>query len=185
MSKKFLVDAARRVVERLVLDWQLEPDRWERERDVQVELCSRLNQLYRILGSDTVSATENGKMFNYNRAACEPCVEYTYRDKKKYLCYPDVVIWDELLNSKDTQVSFENWPILWACEIKYTFSEPDNWDVEKLEYLIQQTKVEFGCWLMLIKKEAKGHASIVWQKDKANGKLWACKAYLPIATSKK
>lgn len=51
-----LVDIAWRIVEKFIEDWQSEPYRWSGEKDIQAELCSRINSVYRLIGRDTVRA---------------------------------------------------------------------------------------------------------------------------------
>lgn len=186
MNYPFLVSVARKTVEKLVDDWKETPYKWNRERDIQVELSSRLNQMFSIIGKDTLEGRYDSVKSGYKdrqhwaRVCCEPHLKYIYKNGKKYSCYPDVVIWDDI---PDPESPPDDWPILWACEIKYTSSRPSSWDIEKLEYLIKQKRIKFGCWLTLRFETSEQRNSSDWKRNKLGPKLWTCEAYLPIRKS--
>lgn len=183
MNYPYLIQSAWRVVGKLVLDWQNQPYRWEYERDIQVELSSRLSQLYTLINEDLIEVHYDNVLEGYenkqfrSRVGCEYLVRFRYKDGKNYGCHPDVVIFDKPNNKK--VLTSTTLPILWACEIKYSYSKPDSWDVDKLEYLINQSQINYGCWLTLIKERAKTKQSINWLRNKGNRKLWICEARLP------
>lgn len=183
MNYPYLVNSAWYVLEKLVRDWQKHPYRFDRERDVQVELASRLSTLFSLVDEDTVEGNyedviegfQNNQL--HSRIACEPYVPYTYKDGNDYGCYPDVVIWDEIEDPNSPPN--ENWPTLWACEIKYTTNEPGAWDIEKLEYLIEQKRIRFGGWLTMRFQRAKKGNGLLWKRNKLGSHLWTCEAFLP------
>ena len=115
----FLVELAWHVTEAFVADWQREPFLWDRERDIQVALASRLSTVLLSLGKGTVEGEYTGTGFKgiqtYSRISCEPPLRISVRGKTR-ICYPDVVLWDDL---SDPHKPPADWPALWACEIKY------------------------------------------------------------------
>lgn len=51
-----LVDYAWDVVNQFIVNWQSEPYRWSREIDIQVEIASRLNTVFQLIGRHTILA---------------------------------------------------------------------------------------------------------------------------------
>ena len=93
------------------------------------------------------------------------------------------VIWDEI---KDPNLPPEDhWPVLWACEIKYSTGKPSDWDIEKLEYLVSQSRIKFGCWLTLRFQRAVKGSGITWVKNKLGKKKGSVQFCLELAGSKK
>ena len=186
-SYPYLVQTAWYVIEAFIADWQREPYLWAREIDAQAEIASRLMNIYKLVGSDTLLGNYKGapEGFEHNqrwsRVTCEPYVYYTYSDGKQYRCHPDIIVWDEINdpNSPPDQCEGKNWPILWACEIKYDVADPDTWDIKKLRYLIQQDHIKFGCWLKFKRMHATTGNGIKWDKDQAGARLWECNVSLP------
>jgi len=115
------VDIAWKVVEQLVQDWMRNPEYWNREIDLQAELVSRLNAVYRLIGFGEVVADPDNKRYWYARAACEPHVTYQVNSGQFYRAHPDVVVWADLVNPAEIP---EQWPIQWVCEIKYLQPRP-------------------------------------------------------------
>jgi hypothetical protein len=88
--------------------------------------------------------------------SCEPRISYQFEDGKTYECLPDIVVWDDIADP-DQPPDLEphtNWPILWACEIKYGYKEPSDWDLKKLRYLVAQGTMQHGCWLKMSRTRA-------------------------------
>jgi hypothetical protein len=121
---------------------------------------------------------------NWCRVSAEP---YFYLDKKKIdHCHPDIVIWDDKPGVKEhTWYTNDNWPALWICEIKVNSkintvkSENSNWDIKKMEQLIESKDVQYGCWLNFIYKlEPDNAENVEWEYDK-KGKLWKINCYFP------
>ncbi len=129
----------------------------------------------------------------------------------------DIVLWDDLDSTKypniDDRYSAikngkDNWPILWACEIKYAsniaiertnlhevkrwFREGKeeksfNWDMDKMSTLVTYGEksvpyfgTQYACVLNLVKICAPGNG-LCWDTEfkREKGKLWMLHAYLP------
>lgn len=183
----YLVNIAWDAVKRFIEDWQCEPYRWSRERDVQMDLASRISSVYRIIGRDTVTGNYSNAVSGFegnqrwNRVCCEHTISYTYKDGKRYNCYPDIIIWDDIENpdSPPDEAGDHNWPMLWICEIKLEGEKEANWDEEKMRYLLTQGDAKYGCWLNLCLSRAKTGDGITWEKSVGNERLWLCTAMLP------
>ena len=171
-----LTEIAWHVLDRFLLDWQAEPFRWDREIDVQVEVANRLS-----LGFGTSEQTPWWRPTRTSRpsrssdghGSCEPRLTYTYSDGKQYRCHPDIVIWDDIKNPSvpPDATGERNWPMLWACEIKYGQQKPTDWDIEKLRYLMA---LRVGSATV-----AKAGSGIVCQRDQVDGRLWVYDVMLP------
>jgi hypothetical protein len=180
---RYEVQIAWHAVEQLANEWGARPYFWEREVDIQSELRSRLQTIYSLLGYGEVITTEpdpkdRGRVFTYRyaRACCEPSIKYEYSDKKVYRAKPDIVVWDDLPNPAQEP---DDWPILWACEIKYMNKDPSEWDVEKLGYLIDQERIKFGCWLTLDCNDSLSKPEINWDQRAHGAKLWVLTVMAP------
>jgi hypothetical protein len=187
MAYDKLTQIAWNVLDQFLLDWQAEPFRWDRERDVQVEIASRLSQVYRLIGEHTLLGRYPGfkiaQAQRWSRVSCEPKILYTFSDGKQYRCHPDIVIWDGI---KDADAPPDangdrNWPMLWACEIKYGHEEPDDWDIQKLRYLVslQDGGIRNGCWLRMLRTPAESGSGIQCRRDELDGRLWVYDVRLP------
>lgn len=154
-----LSEIAWNVVNSFVVDWQRAPYRWSTEIDVQVELASRLLSEYKQIGKDTVIGNYRGAVPGFehnqvwNRVCCEPKVYFNNRE----YCYPDVVVWDDILdaNSPPDAEEYRNWPIIWLCEIKLDWSDMSGWDQEKMERLLAENTTQYACGLQLFRKREK------------------------------
>ena len=181
-----LVETAWDICEQLVADWQQNPYRWDSEADIQAALYSRLSTVCRLIGfgevlgnyPDAVPGFEGRQV--WSRVACEPAISYQYSDGKSYVCKPDLVLWDEI-DDPDSPPDAEdqNWPVLWACELKYNGVDPTGWDLEKLNYLADQGVVRYGCWITFARTRARSGSGIDWRRDSAGGRIWVCDAFLP------
>ena len=186
-SYPYMVQTAWDAVHSMIEQWQHNPYQWSKERDVQVELASRLKKVYELTGYSSILGNypkairgfENNQL--WARVSCEPSISYIYKDGKKYKCYPDVVIWDDIKNpnSPPDSEGDKNWPILWACEIKYDTSTNSSWDLEKMSYLVDQKIVKFGCWLKIESRRTKKGDGINWENKKSGARLWVCQVNLP------
>jgi hypothetical protein len=168
----YLVQSAHYIVDQFLCDWQRDPYRWDYERDVLIgqDALEGYYPAYVIPGYDVPQ--------RWARVAGEATIPYRYRDGTTYLCRPDIVMWDAIPDPYNPPPE-EQWPILWACEIKYHAEEPGEWDVEKLDYLITQGKVQYGCWLTMLRSVALTGKGITWQPAAQNAHIWLCKAQLP------
>jgi hypothetical protein len=178
-----LVQLAWDTVEKLVTDWTKNPHYWELEIDIQSELRSRLSMIYSLTGYGEVEYKEEEKTelrtFRYSRVACEPSIKYVYSDGKEYYAKPDVVVFDKI---PDPFKKPDNWPILWACEIKYKSSEKPEWDAEKLGYLLDKQQVQYGCCLTFRIDKSLKEPSVSWEKDLHGTQLWKCTVSAPYSS---
>jgi hypothetical protein len=181
----YLVQSAHYIVDQFLHDWQDEPYRWDYERDVQMELAARLTTFCRLIGQDTLEGHYPAYVVpgynipqRWSRVVCEAIIPYRYSDGSTNPCRPDIVIWDDIPDPRNPPPE-GHWPILWACEIKYHAEEPSAWDLEKLDYLIAQGKVQYGCWLTMLRSVALSGNGITWEPAPQNNQIWLCKAQLP------
>lgn len=165
-----LVQIAWDVTNRLIREWQSAPQRWERERDIQTELASRLRAIVDMLGRGTVL---RGTQV-LSRVTAEPAIDYQYSDSKKYRCYPDIAIRNDTISDTNGEPNY-----LWVCEIKYDPYQPSDWDVEKLRFLANQRLVQYGCWLNISRQPALHGSGTDWDRDSLNTNVWLCNVKLP------
>jgi hypothetical protein len=183
----YLVQIAWDTVEKFLRDWQCEPYRWAQEIDIQMEIANRICSIYQTIGRDTVVGNYSGAVSGFersqrwNRVCCEPTIQYKYTDGKIYKCKPDIVVWDDIPDpdSPPDQVEGSNWPMIWLCEIKFKGKEEENWDIEKMKYLLLQNDAKYACWLNLHRKRADTGNGIIWKKLIESERLWICTAMLP------
>jgi hypothetical protein len=66
------------------------------------------------------------------------------------------------------------WPMLWVCEIKYvrTVKVSGRWDLQKMEYLMDQGRVQYGCWINMHQRVGEG---VRWTREH-DKRLWRCEA---------
>ena len=182
----YLVQISWYVVEKFLVDWQRDPYRWYQEIDIQTELSERLKTIYRLIGEDIVTMKCQWKVEGmaeiqgFSRVTCEPSVRYTDEKGGIAWCCPDIVIWDDASNIEDYPHGIgSDWPILWACEIKYPPKKEENWDQEKLRYMVSQNRAKFGCWLKVYLERVERGNGIEWDRDKEEGRIWIGEARLP------
>jgi hypothetical protein len=72
--------------------------------------------------------------------------------------------------------------VLWLCGIKVDGKTGEDWDTEKMNYLLAQNDVKYACGLNLFIKRADSGSGITWEKSMENERLWACNAMLPPLT---
>lgn len=182
----YLVNIAWDVINKFIKDWQCNPCFWVYEREFQTEIANRLRFAYNVIGEGSIDIDYKNKYpppFGgrqlWSRVQCEPHVWYKYNDKKER-CHPDIVVWDELPipESPPDAKEDQNNPILLVCEIKLEGNKENDWDVDKMRYLIDQGDAKHACWLNFCPKPAESGDGIVWDKDKED-KVWKCTAKLP------
>ncbi|MGB9235814.1 MAG: hypothetical protein WCC04_15500 [Terriglobales bacterium] len=181
-----MVNVAWDTVTAFLCDWQREPYRWSKEIDVQVAITSRLSQALRAMGRDTVVANYRSAIEGFHgnqrwsRVCCEPLVRYRFSDGKDYKCYPDIVMLGDAKNpDRPPEEDRGNFPILWACEIKYQGGRRPTWDQDKLRFLVKQGAIRFGCWVCMDPSRASAGNGVKWQRDIEDGHVWICNAQLP------
>jgi len=181
MAYPFLVDVAWKVVEQFGAEWRSQPYRWERERDLQVALASRLDSALRVIGYATVAARYPGapERRHYNRVGCEPRVHLSGRDA---YCFPDIVLFKDLPEKDiddppDACNSWRgNWPMHWACELKFDDAKKlGAVDEEKLRRLIKDGDLDFGCILDVRRED--GDTS--WKAVETGNSLWRFSLRVP------
>lgn len=130
------------VTKQLLVEWQKEPFRWEREIEIQSELFARLTTAFQLIGKSLITHSTGIAA----RIAAEPCVYY---DEPGLPCKPDIVLRDDV---EVAPPSGDHWPLIWVCEIKfdpYYKAVGLNPDIEKVRALIEQQKTKFGCCVRL------------------------------------
>jgi len=179
-----IVEKAETIIEQFLIEWQKRPRFWYTEADVQAELFIRLRNFFGLQGMNSVFAEypEETKgltgLQEWARVTCEPTLYYTFEDEENCECRPDLVIWEDADSDSPPDAVEGNWPILWACEIKYRDYNLGSWDQDKLRHLINQKIVNHGCWLALSAVPADSGKGIRWEKDKKCAKIWTCYANL-------
>lgn len=145
-SDEQMVILAEEVLKQIIRDWATNPERWEREIDLQCELRSRLMSVFSLLGcgyiSEDMTRQDKTRLTLSNaRVACEPVIAGVTGANS-----PDVVIWDAVEGKCPPQKGI--WPILWACEIKLSSKKTGALaDVTKLEHLLDgyDQILKYGC----------------------------------------
>ena len=178
-----LVQIAWDAVDAFLGDWQKLPLKWGNEVDVQAELASRLDQAYRLIGKDLVYGNYpkiekhlKDKQV-YRRVMCEP--KMVLRNGRR--AYPDIVVWEDIgdIDRPPDVDGARNWPVLWACEIKYRYSGGEDEDIGKLSRFVRQGDFKYGCWLHLSTAKAKSGKGISCDRVLRGDRLWKYEARLP------
>jgi hypothetical protein len=156
-SKQALIEIADRVVELFAEEWKVSPYLWLQEIDVQVELVARIKSsvanafpdLSYLKGSISIRVNGDSKEQMFSRITCEP---YVKPPGGGYRILPDIVIWDDG-NGESQYINDGDWPIIWACEIKYKTTDYGLSDFNRLKGLVegQPRRAEKGhllslCW---------------------------------------
>ena len=160
-EKEKLVRIAWKQIEGFIRDWQRSPHEWNNERDIQVDIASRIKSAYRGYGQDRIWAKYPDKHYverfhrmgiYLSRVMCEPPVYYRHKNGKHETYKPDIVVWDDIPHpeepNKDNYQKKRNDPMLLLCEIKYrppwskAYNPPekDTHDLLKLKNLLRQNK---------------------------------------------
>lgn len=192
-QKKELVKIAWQQIEQFIKDWQRSPHEWYNERDIQLEIASRIKDRFKrlkwdkIWGKYTKSVGKRfyGKVQYYSRVSCEPPVYHRFKNGKSEVYKPDIVIWDDIKNP-DFPFEFQyekkrNDPqMLLVCEIKYmpqwrrphNPKEEDNKDIQKLKRLLKQNDgAERACWLNIAYRVDKSCKTKFDNKPHTKGRL--------------
>lgn len=188
-SYPYLVQAAWYTLSAVLADWQKQPFRWERERDLQAEIGGRLNQVLSLQGLGSVTGPYGHGLADFPeeqtwaRVAYEPCVAYDDPETNKpSWCYPDIVLWDNV-NSAPNNEARRVWPIAWACEIKYRSADAGEWDRRKLQLLRSQGRITFGCTVDVQLSRTTSGVGVEWNKIADGHFLWHCRVKAPAAVA--
>jgi hypothetical protein len=182
-SYPYMVQTAWYVLDHVFKEWQKQPYRWMRERDLQAEIGGRLNQIFFLQGFGSVEGEYKWAAPGFSthqiwsRVSYEPYIYYEYEEGKSTYCYPDIVIWKDS-DTKELPPEGQLWPILWACELKYGSPDDGSDDTKKLVRLIQQQKIDFGCSVRVhfVRNEEVG---INWNHAESGRNLWVCDVTMP------
>ena len=171
-KQKKLVNIAWRELEGFIKDWLRSPNEWLDERDIQVEIASRIKRRYKEKGQDTIWAKYTDKRYGekilkqgitMGRVACEPPTYYRPRRGRHEAYRPDIVIWSDITHPEKPYekhyLQKRNDHMLWVCEIKYrppwkpTYYSADKRDLDKLQKLLKQKDgTKFACCLNIAYK---------------------------------
>ncbi len=136
------------VLDDFIREWSVSPYEWETERDIQVDIASRIKKILKENTLHLLKANYAGNVQLYSRLSCEPRIYVKDVGNERYSCRPDIVVYDDIENcdSPPDEVTGNNWPLLWVCEIKYQTEwagdfQPANrqWDRDKTRLLLQQS----------------------------------------------
>ena len=174
-QKKELVNIACEQLEQFIKEWQVFPFVWNKERDVQVELASRIKSAFREHRNrywanykcirNKVDGFEHGQKFA--RVCCEPLIYYKNKEGRRKCCFPDIVICGAPGNPKNPAEPWKNKrnePIIWVCEIKYqrewrkpySSEEEAVRDLEKIKSLLKQEDgTKYACLLIFSRTRAE------------------------------
>lgn len=184
----FIFETIYHIVDKFIIDWQNEPNRWYKEIDIQTELIIRFNTVLHLLDQGIVKANydpykgwENGNVFS--RVTTQDSIKDT---KTGFNIKPDIIILDDLSNTaappdRDYKVR-QNWPIIWACEIKTwdvgDATKENVYDIEKLSNLKSGSNCKYACFLSFLWVQSEPNEdSVVWNKTEDN--FWSCKIKVP------
>lgn len=186
-----MVNVAWDTVTAFLCDWQREPYRWSKEIDVQVAITSRLSQALRAMGRDTVVANYRSAIEGFHgnqrwsRVCCEPLVRYRFSDGKDYKCYPDIVMLGDAKNpDRPPEEDRGNFPILWACEIKYQGEDDQRGTKTSCDFLSSKAQSDSGvgsAWILpalQLAMESNGSATL---RTGMSGS--ATRSCLPVAST--
>lgn len=148
-EKAILLNAIHNQVDDFIAEWKLNPSHWFQEIDVQSELSHRISSALKQMNLQFFRAPHSHyrNIHEFSRVACEPYV-YLGGAKPSYV-HPDIVVWDDDESGQYT-LNSGKWPIIWACEIKYTSGEPNSADLDRLKQLLSDEIIFAGCWIKLI-----------------------------------
>ncbi len=159
MKPKDAVNIAEKAIKSFEEEWQDKPYRWMYEIDIQIglfnEIQKNLKKEDRKIKARLKHRQENRELKVFSRVTCEPYVKIP--DYKRAI-HPDIVIWgDQPEKLEDCYINYGDWPILWACEIKYLYekSEKDTEEVTKndrkrLRALLKRERAKFATQLIFL-----------------------------------
>ena len=166
----------RRQVDEFVDEWKKNPTQWLQEIDVQCDLAQRISSILKEQKKDVIRARHSHyhSEQDFSRLTCEPYVSLGGAGTS--YAHPDIVVWDDPDGSAN-ELNSGKWPIIWACEIKYTTGEPDATDLDRLRRMLGDKTLRVGCWIKLI-IDSDASMSDHDKTDDAN--LWIVEARVTI-----
>jgi hypothetical protein len=166
MNAQLAAQIGNDAISEFLVDWKENPWAWMQEVDVQVDLIARIKKKFAV--EDKYVFARHGYypdlQRKFSRVTCEP---YVLIERSRSAIHPDIVIWgDEKDVRKRTEyINSGYWPILWACEIKYSFVDPargEEEDRSRLEQLIANSGTVTATQLVLVQRE-RGEAQALSQ----------------------
>ncbi|HAJ57564.1 MAG TPA: hypothetical protein DCL35_07335 [Candidatus Omnitrophica bacterium] len=149
-----------------IKDWQNNPCRWINERSIQTEFVERFKKVFKRHHEHKIWAKYQGHIDGlegeqvYSRICCEPPIYYKAK-KKKRLCRPDIVIWD---NDKTK---------LLVCELKNKkrgfredLKRKNSHDMKKLTSLFESKDVYAACCLRFYNERHKNSIRIKGNRER-------------------
>ena len=182
----YMVQTASNVLTAIFKEWQQWPYRWIKERDLLAEIGGRLNSIFSQQGLGEIASDYKwvapgfDSQQTWSRVSFEPYVQYEYEERKSSYLFPDIVIWDDL--EPETVIpQGQLWPILWACELKYGSRDDGSSDVEKLNKLLEQGRIKFGCAVRVHFEPAPSGIGVAWSGNDKGRHLWICDVRMPAS----
>ncbi len=186
-----LVETAWDVVETFLADWQSDPYRWSMEADVQAELASRLESVYRLTGFGRVEGRYKHAVPGFedrqcwSRVACEPVIWLRRGTGRRSRYHPDLVVWADLTDPDHPPDAwsyrdqrYRNWPIEWLCEIKSDSVESTERDEKKALELVKSGEARWAMSLELKRSRVRSGPAVSWE-SRNRARFWKCRARLP------
>lgn len=156
-KQKKLINIAWREVEEFIKDWLASPTKWLNERDIQLEVASRIKRRCKQEGQETIWARYTDKRYGerflkegitMTRVSCESPVYYRPRKNQHEIYRPDVILYDDIPHPEkpfeEHYSKKRNDPMIWVCELKYfppwksVYHSTDKRDLDKLKKLLRQ-----------------------------------------------
>lgn len=176
-----MINNIHEMIGKFIDEWLISPYEWETERDIQVDIASRIKITLKENNLHLLKASYDGKTQRYNRVSCEPRIYVKEESDERYSCRPDIVVYDDIENcdSSPDEVAGNNWPMLWVCEIKYLtewagdfHSDNRQWDIDKACSLLRQTDgTKYASCLNFYRNVNARNKTGVELEERENGRL--------------
>jgi hypothetical protein len=182
IDAKYVAEEANDILKKMIADWQEKPLMFFSEHDVQAEIYSRLNCWLKMKGLDFVEGrtVENEKYKKkcrieieakqkWHRLHCEVHLKCKSEERPRGI-RPDVIIWDDLEGINEDQfidIVYQfsnNWPMIWACEIKYHHGGAKQADDFKIKDIEDEFKKDGG------QDKDKKNLHLLLEQEKEEGK---------------
>ncbi|MBA4387009.1 MAG: hypothetical protein C0404_03450 [Verrucomicrobia bacterium] len=136
-QRQLLLKTIEGVVSGFMTDFRKAPLLWAQEIDLQASLATKIRA--------SIETLEQGDFFSVHaphshfakgkkplyfcRTVCEPYVSIASEPAPMH---PDIVVWDDGNDNGGICLNSGLWPILWACEIKYSYARPGERNDDRL-----------------------------------------------------